>query len=287
LNTIITHVRHDTAHCLAPGLFRSLKKGERKKNKLDVTYEYGNNTCIRFIGFEPLGVDDMRLLQAIIGMSGLSKYAIEHDKPVEGTSNQLRELLNANMNHHEWKSKVLITSMYSIMKVIGYKDHGKKRQQILESLRRLSNVNIIYRKNLKEFSTKMLSYVVDEKDGSLYIANNPKITDAILGNSSFTYISMNEARSLKTDIARILHQRLSAVIDLGKTKKINIDTLVDYVWISTKDKISSAIRMRKKRIKESLKEIEQTKGWKIYSVSSICFEIKRLNKNKNTLPDYQ
>ena len=27
-------------HCLVPGLFRSLKRGERKKLKLDVTYHY-------------------------------------------------------------------------------------------------------------------------------------------------------------------------------------------------------------------------------------------------------
>jgi hypothetical protein len=34
----LTHARHDPAHCLAPGLFRSLKKGERRTGKLDVTY---------------------------------------------------------------------------------------------------------------------------------------------------------------------------------------------------------------------------------------------------------
>jgi hypothetical protein len=27
----LTHVRHDPAHCLAPGLFRALKRGERKR----------------------------------------------------------------------------------------------------------------------------------------------------------------------------------------------------------------------------------------------------------------
>lgn len=26
----LSHVRHDPAHCLAPGLFRALKRGERK-----------------------------------------------------------------------------------------------------------------------------------------------------------------------------------------------------------------------------------------------------------------
>ncbi|WP_268915743.1 replication protein C, IncQ-type, partial [Aeromonas caviae] len=36
--------RHDPAHCLAPGLFRSLKRGERKRLKLDVTYTHGDDS---------------------------------------------------------------------------------------------------------------------------------------------------------------------------------------------------------------------------------------------------
>ncbi|TGH93470.1 hypothetical protein E5S34_22590 [Escherichia coli] len=29
----LSHVRHDPAHCLAPGLFRALKRGERKRRQ--------------------------------------------------------------------------------------------------------------------------------------------------------------------------------------------------------------------------------------------------------------
>lgn len=60
----LTHARHDPAHCLAPGLFRSLKRGERKRSKLDVTYTYGKDS-IRFWGPEPLGADDLRVLQGL------------------------------------------------------------------------------------------------------------------------------------------------------------------------------------------------------------------------------
>lgn len=59
----LTHARHDPAHCLAPGLFRSLKRGDRKKLKLDVTYPYGEGEQIEFSGPEPLGADDLRILQ--------------------------------------------------------------------------------------------------------------------------------------------------------------------------------------------------------------------------------
>lgn len=59
----LSHVRHDPAHCLAPGLFRALKRGERKRSKLDVTYDYGDGKRIEFSGPEPLGADDLRILQ--------------------------------------------------------------------------------------------------------------------------------------------------------------------------------------------------------------------------------
>ncbi|MCI4078495.1 replication protein C, partial [Klebsiella pneumoniae] len=49
----LTHARHDPAHCLAPGLFRSLKRGERKRGKLDVVYDYGDGKRIEFSGPEP------------------------------------------------------------------------------------------------------------------------------------------------------------------------------------------------------------------------------------------
>ena len=59
----LTHAQHDPMHCLVPGLFRSLKRGERKKLKLDVTYcSNAENEQVRFVGFEPLGAGVCRFL---------------------------------------------------------------------------------------------------------------------------------------------------------------------------------------------------------------------------------
>ena len=46
-NYDFTHARHDRAHCLTPEPFRSLKRGDRKKLKLDVTYTYGDGEIQR------------------------------------------------------------------------------------------------------------------------------------------------------------------------------------------------------------------------------------------------
>lgn len=58
----LSHARHDSVHCLVPGLFRALKRGERKKEKLDITYDCGSGNLIEFKGPEPLGADDLRVL---------------------------------------------------------------------------------------------------------------------------------------------------------------------------------------------------------------------------------
>ena len=53
-----------------PSLFRSLKRGERKRSKLDVVYDYGNNKRIEFSGPEPLGANDLRILQGLVALAG-------------------------------------------------------------------------------------------------------------------------------------------------------------------------------------------------------------------------
>ena len=66
----LTHARHDPIHCLAPGLFRSLQKGERKRAKLDVVYDFGDGRRVEFSGPEPLGADDLRVLQGLVATAG-------------------------------------------------------------------------------------------------------------------------------------------------------------------------------------------------------------------------
>lgn len=88
----LSHVRHDPAHCLAPGLFRALKRGERKRSKLDVTYDYGDGKRIEFSGPEPLGADDLRILQGLVAMAGPNGLVLGPEPKTEG-GRQLRLIL--------------------------------------------------------------------------------------------------------------------------------------------------------------------------------------------------
>ena len=276
----LTHALHDPAHCLAPGLFQSLKKGDRKKLKLDLTYSYGEDS-IRFWGPEPLGADDLQVLQGLIAMSAVSGYGgrglILSDDTKSEAGQQLRLLLDLKWEAIDKDSMVAKCSFRDLAKEIGYKDGGGSQlKTIRDCIERLWAVSIIVDRNGKRQGFRMLAdYASDEEENKLFVALNPRLTEAILGKRPHTRIDMDEIRSLKTDSVRLIHQRLCGWIDPGKSGKVDINTLCSYVWI---DEVSDAtLRQRKSRIRNSLKELDYV-GWKVTEYVRSKFEIRRPKK---------
>lgn len=165
----LTHARHDPMHCLAPGLFRSLKRGERKRLKLDVTYPYGQNEQVRFVGFEPLGADDMRLLQGLIALGG-PKGIILTPEPTADLPKQLRLFLEPKFDAVEQDALVVRESMTKLLSEIGLTDGGDNLKAIKASLLRMANVTVVVTKGSKQASFHLMSYAFDEEDGRLFVA---------------------------------------------------------------------------------------------------------------------
>ena len=138
----LTHARHDPMHCLVPGLFRSLKRGERKKLKLDVTYHYAENEQARFVGFEPLGADDMRLLQGLVALGG-PKGIILTPEPTADLPKQLRLFLEPKFDAVGQDALVVRESMTSLLAEIGLTDGGDNIRAIKACLLRMANVTVV------------------------------------------------------------------------------------------------------------------------------------------------
>ena len=270
----LTHARHDPAHCLAPGLFRSLKRGERKKSKLDITYEYGKNESMRFIGFEPLGADDMRLLQGIVAFSGPNGIMLS-PRPQTDIGKQLRLFLDPKFEALEQDGLVVRESITKMLHEIGLTDGNENIKALKASLVRMSNVTVIVKSGSKQASYHLMSHAFDEEDGRLYVALNPRITEAVLGNRKFATIDMAEVRYIKSDPARLMHQRLCAWIDPGKCGKVEIDTLCSYIWASEATN-TNTIKTRRQTAKKALNEIVEL-GWKTKEYSRGKWEICRSN----------
>ena len=276
----LTHARHDPAHCLAPGLFRSLIKGDRKKLKLNVIYEYGHGQRIEFSGPEPLGVDDLRVLQGLIAMAGPSGLMLSHETITESGKQlfqQLKLFVEPKWEEIQINAMVVKGSYRGLASEIGYANIEDSKP-IRESIERLWKVSIIVQSGSKRMGFRLLSeYASDDLDGKLHVALNPKIAAAIMGDSPHTRIELAEVRGLKSDPARLIHQRLCGWIDQGKTKQVGIETLVSYVWPDHAD--GSTHRMRLTRVRKSLEEIKAI-GWTVEEYAAKKYNICRPHGNR-------
>lgn len=269
----LTHVRHDPAHCLAPGLFRALKRGERKRAKLDVTYDYGDGNRVEFRGPEPLGADDLRILQGLVAMAGPSRLVLRPESKTEA-GRALRLSLEPKWEAVHADAVVAKGSYRALAKEIGYSaDSGKHFQAIRDCIERLWTVSIIVQHGRKRQGFRLLAeYASDEADGRLFVALNPLIAQAVMGGGKHVRISMDEVRALDSETARLLHQRLCGWIDPGKTGKAAINTLCGYVWPS--EASGSTMRMRRQRVRVALEELAGI-GWTVTEYAAGKYDITR------------
>lgn len=267
----LTHARHDPAHCLAPGLFRSLKRGERKRAKLDITYTFGEGESIRFVGFEPLGAGDMRLLQGIVALGGPHGLLLTQE-PTTETGQQLRLFLEPRFEAIKQDGLVVRESLSKLLAEVGMTDSGDNIKALKASLLRMSNVTILVTKGQRQAAFHLMSHAFDEADGRLWVALNPRIAETILGRRPYARIDMAEVRALQTDPARLMHQRLCGWIDPEKSGRVELDTLCGYVWPDQAN--AEAMKKRRQTARKALAELT-TLGWTVSEYTKGKWEIKR------------
>ncbi|SPU51036.1 replication protein C, IncQ-type [Bordetella trematum] len=272
----LTHARHDPMHCLAPGLFRSLKRGDRKKLKLDVTYRYGDNECARFIGFEPLGADDMRLLQGLVALAGPNGVILTA-APTGDLPKQLRLGLSPKLDAKDSDGLVVRHHITRLMAEIGWDDSGKNILTVKASLVRMSNVTVIIDSGPRRASFHLMSHAFDAEDGKLFVCLNPQIAEAVLGHRPHSRIDLNEVRRLNTDPARLMHQRLCGWIDPGKQGSVELDTLCAYIWPDAAN--AEAMKKRRQVTRRALVELHNV-GWGVDEYSKGKWMLRRPAKGK-------
>lgn len=267
----LTHARHDPTHCLAPGLFRSLQRGERRRCKLHVVYNYGDGKRIEFSGPEPLGADDLRILQGLVAMAGPSGLLLSSE-PQSEAGRQLRLCLEPKWDAVQQDAMVVKGSYRALAREVGYANVGDTRP-VRDCIERLWKVSIIAQSGGKRQGFRLLSeYASDEQDGKLYVALNPLIARAIMGGQHIR-INMAEVRGLQTDPARLIHQRLCGWIDLGKSGRVDLDTLCGYVWPGDVVNLHT-FKKRRQTVRRALAELAAV-GWRLDEYSKGKWEIRR------------
>ena len=280
----LTHARHDPAHCSAPGLFRSLKRGDRKRLKLDVVYQYNSGERIEFKGPEPLGADDLRVLQGLIAMGG-PRGDVLGPEPKTEEGRQLRLFLEPRWGAVQDNALVVKSSFRALAKTVGYElDSGGVMDTIKRSIERLWAVSIIVEQQGRRMGFRLLSAYASENENrarGLHVALNPRITRAILGGrTQHIRIELDEVRQIEGDVACIVHQRLCAWINPGKSRRVTVDTLAGYAWPEPGE--GSCTRMRHKRVREALDELRAVR-WVVHEYARGKFEIARPVEGRNPL----
>lgn len=266
----LTYAKHDRAHVLAPGLFRSLAPGERKKLKLDVVYDFGDGERLEFGGKEPLGVLEMRVLQGLVAMSGRDGLILEDQDNVSPTGGQLMlELFEPDPVVQAAKLKpaslVIRDSLRRLAREIGMEEGGRNLKLIREAIERMFGVTIFVQTGKRRLGMRMLAaYASDEGTGDLYVALNPRIASAIMGATPYARIDLDEARGLDSDPARLMHQRLCGWIDPGKSGEVGIEKLAEYAWPDAPAS-EEAKRKRWVRVRKAVQEIIAV-GWRVEDV---------------------
>ena len=262
--TELTHAKHDPAHCLLPGLFRSFKRGERKLRPLWVSYRYGEE-MIEIAGPQLLGADDQRILQGLVAMAGPGGLVLNIDKPEGERSKQLALNLDPKWDALLDDALVVKGSFYQLAKEIGYADPGghSAMRAIRGCIERLWRTTMIVQKGTRRRGFNIIStYESDSKTGKLHVALNPRLARAITGGR-YTRLELAETRQLKGDAAVLIHQRLCGYIDAGAAHLVNMETLMGYVWHdAVAVEGSSSKRVHEHRVRKALDELAIV-GWTI------------------------
>lgn len=268
----LVFAKMDPAICLA-GLFRTLKKGERKKTKLDVSFAFGEAT-VRFVGFEALGVDDMRVLQGLVALAGPAGMNVPPDTSAL-VGIELRERMQLEGAASNESTLAVRTRLKTFLGEIGKESPGGKDIRLLrDSLFRLSNVTVGVTVGTQIGTAHFLSFAADEHTGELIVNLNPRLSQIVLGDNGYTRIEMSEVRALKSDIASLIHQRLCGFIAQGSSREIRLETLVAYVY-SESPASGTTLRQWRARVKQALGELGALPRWQIIEARSGVFRISR------------
>lgn len=259
----LTHARHNAWHCTTPGLFRSLQKGSRKKQKLDVQHVIGD-VRIHFTGYEPLGGNDLRLLQGLVAWAGLDGMVLSPcPDESQKISSELRKSLQTAESGSAEDAIFLQVSLTRLLHEIGVAASGKSIADAHQILKRLASVTVFFTQGAVTASSRLLGFVVDGETHKLWVALNSHLAKSIIGSGrNFTRINLDEVRLLKTDAGRIIHQRLCVWVNPGARRKVSVDVLCGYAWHEPAPTANSLCK-RLERLHHAVADIQQC-GWQAF-----------------------
>jgi hypothetical protein len=239
----------------APGLFRSQAKDGQTAC---VQLEYQAGAFTYWLVGPELGVTELRVLQALVALGTRQQGRVSNRPATVGDSplDKVRWLLS--------QAAQVVTSYNEVARAAGYTvNSGAVTRRVREALERMYSVqvSVAVTGHLMSFEAGPLFTELSPCGHGLVVGVCPLLAGALLGvPGSYLRVDMQEARRLKTDAARLLHQRLHW-IDAGDDREIGLDNLVGYVWPGPA--CCTTVRKRRKRVRQALGELDNQLCWRV------------------------
>ena len=256
------------------------------RRPLEIAYDHGPKATFTFRSPVLLGCDDMRVMQAVAALAPRNPAAIGEGVRDEGYKG-LRDGLALSGDARRSQVALVETSFAELSRAAGYGGGGDVhggalRKHVRACLERLAGVAVVVEEDAKRERSvsgwQLLAFEGLDREGprGLRIVLNPRSSACALNRRAFTHIDLTVARELQGSVARLLHQRLSALT--GRTRPprpLKVSTMMGYAWnpseggqaLGSDGEVVQAGSVRKRRllIKEALRELDET-GWSIDAI---------------------
>lgn len=265
----------------AIGLFRSLRPGERDQ-PLDVTYE-AEDLKYRFTAPSLLGVDDMRVMLAVIAMACSQNRSL--NLSLDGTFGDRYQKITTLLAH-----TLEVRCTYDeLAREIGYSVAGSGADiTIRKALGRLTATKVIVMptgKCPRFFEAGTIFEPLASTDGSPLIALRlcPLLAFAVLGGpGTYMRVDLVEARKLKTDIGRLIHFHLAWLSQKG-FGAVGLEKLVSYVYANGPASLDTK-RQRRHRVKAAIAEFSENLTWITTWNRDTCRFTRTSRRSRKPLP---
>ena len=302
----ITYAKYDPAMALMPivrttyrgGKNERTKKSEKsnttdmegydskKTNAFDITQNF-NGGSIRMAGPYFMTPLDQSVLLALLGIAGTEPLRLTPE-PENEIESMLRQGLECSKGAMREDTIFVDTTLYRLSNLV-YGERSEDRYELLqESIFRIKAITVqvfvdgetevkngdAKRKKKRWGSSNLLSYAGGDGD-RIQVAVNWRLAQAVAGvDVQYVRISLAERHDLNDERAQIIHGWLSAWLRPGRSGSIATDTLAEKIYGASA--AGSTQSMRRKRIRDALKLINELPGWSVTSNKSGIHQIRRI-----------
>ena len=238
------------------GLFHSVRGKNRPKIQID--HQLKDRT-VRYLCWEVLGELEQAVFLAILEMAARSGKAVPPE-PKTAIGKAMRKELSGKDKVECLPAKGVLMTYRQLLTMLERVDNNKNYNLLKDALCRLSRVRIEeVRGEAWMGGMNLISVVTDgERIG---IAVNWRVAETLDGGR-FVKVDRTENLALASDIARILHVRLSAWMTSPPfSRTIGLDRLSEWVWGTGTN--SEARRQHRTRIRKALAELTQKTNWRV------------------------